>query len=86
MNTDRSWRATELVQVALAAVLAIAGLALALLPHAWIEDRFGVEPDGGTGLLEFLPVVVLVVAAAVLAVRVVRARSHRAPGGVVAAD
>ena len=57
MKTDRSWRATELAQVALAAVLALAGMALALLPHAWIEERLGLELDGGSGVLEFLPVV-----------------------------
>jgi len=84
MKTDRSWRAAEVAQVALAAVLALAGMALALLPHAWIEERFGLELDGGSGVLEFLPVVVLVACAAVLAVRVVRGR--RAAGGVVAAD
>ena len=32
-----------------------------------IEEVFGVEPDGGNGLLEFVPIVVLAVAA--LAVR-----------------
>lgn len=84
MKTDRSWRATEVAHVALAAVLAVAGMALALLPHAWIEERFGLELDGGSGVLELLPVVVLVACAAVLAVRVVRGR--RAAGGVVAAD
>lgn len=81
MNTDRSWSGPELVQVVLAAVLATAAMALALLPHVWIEDRFGIEPDGGSGLLELLPVVVLVAAAAVLAVRVVRSR--RTARGVV---
>lgn len=78
MNTDRGWKAKELVQLVLAGVLAAAGMAMALLPHAWIEDRLGIELDGGSGLLELLSVVVLVGAAAVLALRVVRR-----PGGGV---
>jgi hypothetical protein len=40
----------------------------------WIEEVFGVEPDGGNGLLEFAPIVVLAVAAVVLCLRVARAR------------
>ena len=47
---------------------------LAALPMDWIEEVFGVEPDGGNGLLEFAPIVVLAVAALALCVRVARAR------------
>ena len=40
----------------------------------WFEDVLGVEPDRGNGLLEFVPIVVLTVAAVVLCLRVSRAR------------
>lgn len=66
-----------------AAVCAAGAVLLAALPMDWIEAVFGVEPDGGNGLLEFVPVAVLAVAALALCVRVARAR--RRPG-VSAAD
>jgi hypothetical protein len=40
----------------------------------WIEEVFGVEPDGGNGLLEFVPIAVLALAAVALCLRVARAR------------
>ncbi|HWY53091.1 MAG TPA: hypothetical protein VNZ03_01430 [Terriglobales bacterium] len=40
------------------------GILLAILPDHWIETTFGVEPDGGGGLLElfliFVPAVLCV--------------------------
>ena len=57
-----------------AALCAAGAVALAALPMAWIEEVFGVEPDGGNGLLELVPVIVLAVAALTLCVRVARAR------------
>jgi hypothetical protein len=57
-----------------AALCAVGAVLLAALPMDWIEEVFGVEPDGGNGLLELVPVVVLAVAALVLCARVARAR------------
>lgn len=57
-----------------AAVCALGAVLLAALPMDWIERVFGVEPDGGNGLLELAPIVVLAVAALVLVLRVARAR------------
>jgi hypothetical protein len=56
-----------------AALCAAGAVLLAALPMDWIE---GVRrrPDGGNGLLEFVPIVVLAVAALMLCVRVARAR------------
>ena len=57
-----------------AALCAAGALLRAALPMDWIEEVFGVEPDGGNGLLEFAPIVVLAVTAVVLCLRVARAR------------
>jgi hypothetical protein len=57
-----------------AALCAAEAVLLAALPMDWIEEVFGVEPDGGNGLLEFAPIVVLAVAAVALCARVARAR------------
>jgi hypothetical protein len=58
-----------------AAALCMGGaLLLAALPFDWIEAVFGVEPDGGNGLLELAPVVVLALAALALCGGVARAR------------
>ena len=35
-------------------VCAAAGIMFGFLPRTWIELRFGVDPDGGSGLFEFL--------------------------------
>jgi uncharacterized membrane protein YedE/YeeE len=66
-----------------AALCAAGAVLLAALPMDWIEVVFGVEPDGGNGLFEFVPVVVLAVAALALCVRVARARRR---ADVAAAD
>ena len=54
--------------------VAAGAVLLAALPMDWIEEVFGVEPDGGNGLFEFAPIVVLAVAAVVLCLRVARVR------------
>jgi hypothetical protein len=61
-----------------AALCAAAAVLLAALPKDWIESAFGVEPDGGSGELELVPIVVLAVVAVSLVVRVAlaRRRSH----------
>jgi uncharacterized membrane protein YedE/YeeE len=66
-----------------AALCAAGAVLLASLPMDWIEVVFGDAPDGGNGLLEFVPVVVLAVAALALCVRVARARRR---ADVAAAD
>ena len=35
-------------------VCAATGIMFGVLPGTWIELRFGVDPDGGSGLFEFL--------------------------------
>lgn len=35
-------------------VCAATAIMFGLLPRTWIELRFGVDPDGGSGLFEFL--------------------------------
>jgi hypothetical protein len=38
----------------LAALLVLFGVGFALAPDAWIEARYGVSPDGGSGWAEAL--------------------------------
>jgi hypothetical protein len=59
-------------------------LAIATLIHKdWIEEVFGVDPDGGSGSLEWLLVAVLLVAAVLLggAARREWRRLHALPSG-----
>ncbi|NTW39191.1 MAG: ABC transporter permease [Cellulomonadaceae bacterium] len=53
---------------AVAAAIATFLLVLTLISREWIEEVFGVEPDGGSGALEWLLVVVFAVVALVLGV------------------
>ena len=62
------------LSLVVAAVCAAGAVLLALLPIDWIEEVFGVEPDGGNGLFELAPIIVLAVAAVALTARVARAR------------
>ena len=52
---------------ALAALFAVAAVATAIWPE-WIEELTGLEPDGGSGELEWLVVAVLGAVALLLAV------------------
>jgi hypothetical protein len=45
------------------------GIVFGLLPRTWIELRFGVDPDGGSGLFEFLLAALPIAAGVVLAIR-----------------
>ena len=72
-----SWRFyTEVV----CAVLGTALLILTLINHEWIEEVFGVEPDGGNGIVEWGIVVVLL--AVVVTSSVLAYRHHRRAVGV----
>jgi len=63
---------TKLLVIIGAALIAF-GVAFALLPKEWIEETFGVEPDGGNGALELLIALVPIVAGvALLALAAVR--------------
>jgi hypothetical protein len=69
----------ERLSLLLAAVLVVVGVLFAALPKDWIEETFGVEPDGGNGRLELAIVVVPIVLGVVLAVRVwLAVRTRRA--------
>ena len=57
------------VMAALGATLVAVGLVTAALPPRFIEDRFGFEPDAGSGALELLIVLVLLAGGATLLVR-----------------
>lgn len=61
-----------------AAACALVAVLLAALPKDWIESAFVIEPDGGSGELELVPIVVLAVVAAALFTKVAlaRRRSH----------
>lgn len=61
-----------------AVVCAAAAMLLAALPKDWIESAFAIEPDGGTGELELVPIVVLAAVAVALfaRVRLSRRRAH----------
>jgi hypothetical protein len=58
----------------LAALSGIAGITAAALPDDWIEQRFGVSPDGGNGSAEFLWVAAPLALAALLALSLLRTR------------
>jgi hypothetical protein len=60
-------------------VLSAAGVLLALGSADWIEQRYGVEPDAGSGALEYIISAVLVSAGMALAGLAWLARS-RMPG------
>jgi protein-S-isoprenylcysteine O-methyltransferase Ste14 len=58
----RAW-----IEVVVAVLAAIAGLATAIYPR-WFEALFEASPDDGSGALEWLIAVALLLAAVVLAV------------------
>ena len=66
-------------QLVVGGLLIAIGFVLAALPKDWLEERFAIEPDAGSGLVELLLVLVPVVAGAALVVRgwVARRRAVR---------
>jgi hypothetical protein len=72
------------IQLAIGAILVIAGILFAALPKDWMEESLGVEPDGGNGFVELLlflvPVVVgVILIARVLLTRRATAKAERTP-------
>lgn len=65
------------LRVTFAALLIALGTATAALPEDWIERRFGVSPDNGNGLVEFLLIAVPFALAALLLLNLLR--SYRRP-------
>jgi hypothetical protein len=62
----------------LSVLSASVGIAAAVLPDDWIEQRFGISPDGGNGAVEFLWVAAPLALAAVLAIGLLRTRYRAA--------
>lgn len=68
-------------------VCAAAGIVFGFLPRTWIELRFGVDPDGGSGLLEFLLAtlpIAIGLGFALCQIRTYRSMIHRASDQVSA--
>ena len=57
----------DAVKLLAAAIVIAAGILAAFLPKQWIEQAMGIAPDGGSGLLELLFVVVPIATGVVLA-------------------
>jgi hypothetical protein len=66
------------LRAGLATLSAAAGITAAILPDDWIEQRFGISPDGGNGAAEFLWAAAPLALAAVLALSLLRARRRAA--------
>ncbi|HXP75014.1 MAG TPA: hypothetical protein VN823_12795 [Stellaceae bacterium] len=66
------------LRATLAMLLAAIGTTAAMLPDDWIEQRFGVSPDGGNGSAEILWVAAPLILAAVLALSLLRDRYRAA--------
>ncbi len=68
-DTTMRWKR----EFTIAAILLLAvGLSFSLSPLHWIESRFNIDPDGGSGLIELLLVVVPLICASAIAVLVFR--------------
>jgi len=66
------------LRASLAVVSAAVGMTAAVLPDDWIEQRFGISPDGGNGMAEFLWVAAPLALAAILALSLLRTRRRTA--------
>jgi hypothetical protein len=65
-------------RVILGSVLVLFGVLIALQPFDWIEARYHVDPDAGSGALELVVSTVLVGAGALVLGAVWRSRYRRA--------
>jgi hypothetical protein len=77
------------IAIVIASVCVAAGIAFALLPRTWIELWFGADPDGGSGLLEFLVAALPIMAGLALAIRFFKpflSRTSRAHEKITARD
>jgi hypothetical protein len=70
---NRSVRGRFWLEAALASVTACLMLLTLIVPD-WLEEIFGLDPDGGTGTVEIGIVVALVIATALLTVAAHRER------------
>jgi hypothetical protein len=53
-------RWSRLISIVVPASLLLA-VVFCVLPHTWIESTFGVDPDGGSGVLELMLVCVPII-------------------------
>ena len=67
------------IQLVVGVILVVVGILLATLPKDWMEETFGVEPDGGNGFVELLLFIVPVVVGVALIARVMLTRRRPAP-------
>ncbi|HLJ59095.1 MAG TPA: hypothetical protein VKZ50_05125 [bacterium] len=49
----RKWLSVQ-TQAAASAIATAVGVLFAILPQDWIEERFGIDPDAGSGSIERL--------------------------------
>jgi len=61
-------------------LLLVAGTVLGLQPRNWIELGLGIDPDGGSGFLEFLMAAVPIAAGLALGAQAVLKNSWRRHG------
>lgn len=74
----RTMTLSRRLRAILSVLSASVGIAAAILPDDWIEQRFGISPDGGSGAVEFLWIAAPLALAAVLTLSLLRTRYRTA--------
>lgn len=87
-HKGRAMRRREIVRVGIGSLLVILGVLLAALPKDWIEQNVRIEPDAGSGALELMIVLGVIVVGLALIVPVAfrRVRAGRGPESTAAGD
>jgi hypothetical protein len=61
MRRKRTWKIAAIILLAVA-------FTFSLLPLHWIESRFNIDPDAGSGLIELLLIVIPLIGASAIAI------------------